>query len=260
MFDLEAYLSRIKYDGRRLPTVEALRDLHLAHATHIPFENIDIQMGQPIRLDVDSLQEKLVRRRRGGYCFEQNSLFQAALRAVGFDVIAGEARVRQNAQGQIRPRTHMVLLADAGGRRWLCDVGFGGDGLLQPLELDGEPHTVLGYTLRAAVQNGEYILQQRREDDWDDLYAFFPDERYPIDFEVANWFTSTWPESGFVKTLTVQLPLPEVRHILRGLTYMKRTPTAEVTRRIPREELIALLHDVFGLNLPESARFRSLDG
>jgi N-hydroxyarylamine O-acetyltransferase len=260
MLDLEAYLSRIEYDGPRAPTVETLHGLHLAHATHVPFENLDIQMGFQIRLDLQSLQDKLVRRRRGGYCFEQNSLFQAALRAIGFDAIPCEARVRQNATGQIRPRTHMVLIANAGGKRWLCDVGFGGDGLLYPLELDGEPHMAFGCTLRVAVENAEHILQQRRQDGWEDLYVFLPDERYPIDFEVANWFTSTWPESVFVKTLTVQRPLPEVRHILRGLTYMKRTPTAEVTRPISREALIALLHDVFGLDLPESARFRSLDG
>jgi N-hydroxyarylamine O-acetyltransferase len=86
--DPDAYLSRIGYRGPLAADTATLRALHLAHATHIPFENLDIQMGLPIRLDLDSLQDKLVRRRRGGYCFEQNSLLQAVLRSAGFEVIA----------------------------------------------------------------------------------------------------------------------------------------------------------------------------
>jgi N-hydroxyarylamine O-acetyltransferase len=88
----------------------------------------------------------------------------------------------------------MVLMTRVEGRSWLCDVGFGGDGLLEPLELDGAPHDTFGATLRVTPHATELILQKRSGEVWDDLYIFSPEERYPIDFEVANWYTSTWPE------------------------------------------------------------------
>jgi len=92
--DLGAYLRRIGLETRPAADLAGLRALHFAHATTIPFENLDIQMGLRILLDLASLQAKLVRRHRGGYCFEHNTLFLAVLKAVGFDVIPCEARVR----------------------------------------------------------------------------------------------------------------------------------------------------------------------
>src|ERR1700756_4948956 len=95
--DLKAYSARIGYTGAFAPTAETLAELHLAHATHIPFENADILLGRPIRLDQESLQAKLVAQRRGGYCFEQNLLFAAALEELGFRVTRLAARVRYEA-------------------------------------------------------------------------------------------------------------------------------------------------------------------
>src|SRR4029453_18893395 len=103
-----AYFERIAYAGDRAPSKATLDAVHLAHATHIPFENLDILLGHPIRLDLDNLQAKLVRGGRGGYCFEQNRLFAAALQALGFSVTTLGARVRFGATS-IRPRTHMTL-------------------------------------------------------------------------------------------------------------------------------------------------------
>jgi len=94
VIDLAAYLRRVEYEGPLEPTAEVLRALHLAHATHIPFENLDILLGEPIRLDLASLQAKLVGANRGGYCFEQNALFAAVLEEVGFAVTRLAARVR----------------------------------------------------------------------------------------------------------------------------------------------------------------------
>lgn len=258
--DLAAYLSRIEYDGPREPDLETLRALHLAHATHVPFENLDIQMGRPILLDLPSLEDKLVRRHRGGYCFEQNTLFQAVLLTFGFEVVACEARVRYRAEGQVRPRTHMVLVVALDGTRHLCDVGFGGDGLLLPLALDGAPHGEYGRTLRAETEAAEVVLQQAQAEGWEDIYGFVPEARHPIDFAVANWFTSTYPESVFVKTLTVQRATPTARHALRQLTYTVRTQAGEASSEIDRGELITLLRRTFGIDLPEATRFSALDG
>ena len=133
--DLDAYLARIGYRERLDPTVETLRGLHFAHATQIPFENLDILLGRSIVLDLESLQKKLVERRRGGYCFEQNTLFAAVLESLGFAVTRLAARVRFGATS-IRPRSHMLLSVEIDGEPWLADVGFGGEGLLHPVPLD----------------------------------------------------------------------------------------------------------------------------
>ena len=130
--DLPAYLRRIEYAGERKASHVALEALHQAHVTHIPFENLDILLGRAIALDLDSLQAKLVAGRRGGYCFEQNLLFAAVLRAFGFTVTQLAARVRLGSD-ILRARTHMTLQVEVDGGRWLADVGFGGAGPLLPV-------------------------------------------------------------------------------------------------------------------------------
>jgi len=251
VFDLDAYLARIGYTGHRTPTTAVLEGLHLAHATHIPFENLDILLGKPIRLDLDSLQAKLIQGHRGGYCFEQNTLFAAALEQVGFRVTRLAARVRAGA-------THMLLGVEAEGTAWLADVGFGGDGLLKPLPLVAGPEChQYRWTYRLAHEHDLWVLQSLEAEGWQDLYAFTLEPHYDVDFEMANHYTSTYPDSVFVKTLTVQLPTPECRHILRGreLTTIRGQ---ETTKRIIENEdaLLRVLAEVFGLNFPTDTRFR----
>lgn len=262
--DLAAYLRRIGLPEPPPADLAGLRALHLAHATAIPFENLDIQMGLPIRLDLDSLQAKLVQRRRGGYCFEHNTLFQAALRQMGFEVMACEARVRLGAQMTL-PRTHMLLLVTLDGAPWLCDVGFGGEGLLQPVPLDGAAHVQFLNTYRVAGAGvaGEgplRVLQSFHHGAWEDLYAFEPAPRFPVDFEMANHYTSSYPESRFLKTLTAQLPGPEVRRILRNRAYAELRGDAVEGRELAPAEVIPTLREVFGLDVPEGATFRAFEG
>jgi N-hydroxyarylamine O-acetyltransferase len=259
--DLDAYLRRIGFADEPRPDLPTLRALHLAHVTSIPFENLDIQMGLPIRLDLASLQAKLVRRRRGGYCFEQNGLFLAVLRRVGFDVLSCEARVRRGAT-ELLPRTHMMLLVGQEGGRWLCDVGFGADGLIHPLLLDGQPHLQFHRRFRVVEeQDGERlnVLQVLQGGEWTDLYAFKAEARHPVDYEMANHFTSTYPESRFVKTLTAQLVGPEVRRILRNRAYAEIRGEAVEGRELAPEEVIPVLRETFGLDVPEGVRFRAFD-
>jgi N-hydroxyarylamine O-acetyltransferase len=134
MFELEAYLARIGYLGPRAPTLEVLRALTAAHAQAIPFENLDVLLGRRIALDVDALFDKLVRQRRGGYCFEQNGLFLHVLATLGFDVRPLSARVRlDRPRSDTPPRTHMFLRVELGNESWLTDVGVGGLSLTAPL-------------------------------------------------------------------------------------------------------------------------------
>jgi len=252
--DLDGYLARIGFRGRCEPDRQTLGGLHLAHLGAIPFENIDVLLGRGVRLDLDSLQDKLVRRPRGGYCFEHNTLFAAALREIGFGVTTLEARVRPPGATHTLPRTHMVLRVDLDGRALLADVGFGGDGPLHPVPLDGGAVEQGGDAYRVTSEGRVKVLQIRRRDAWQDLYAFTLDEALPIDFAVANHYTSTFPTSPFVTTLTAQLSLPDERRILRGRTLTLRRGDTENASQVAEEELIPLLESSFGIRLPEGTR------
>lgn len=255
--DLAAYAARIEYGGDFRPTLATLRGLHLAHATHIPFENIDVLMGQTPALDVESLERKLVGAHRGGYCYEQDTFFAAVLEQCGFAVTRLAARVRWGAPaGTVRPRTHMALAVEAEGQTYLADVGFGGEGLLLPIPLrDGEVSRQGLWTYRIIGEGGGYVLQSARGDAWQDLYSFLPDPQFPVDYQVANWYTSTHPKSVFRTMLRVQLPGLE-----RVLTLVNRTlteTTVEGTKEAAAEDdtaLLGILEEKFGLRFPEGTR------
>jgi N-hydroxyarylamine O-acetyltransferase len=259
ILDLSAYFTRVGLDDRVKPDREGLETLHLAHATHIPFENLDVLLGIPIRLDLPSLQAKLVRGRRGGYCFEHNLLFAAVLTELGFNVTPLAARVRYGTT-QVLPRTHMTLLVEIDACQWLADVGFGGDGLLRPVRLELEEETrQFGRTYQVIREPGQqhFVLRSRRENEWTDLYVFTLEGQYHVDYEMANHYTSTHPSSRFKQLLTVQLPTPEARSILRDWELTVETEQT-VTRRTlsHHDELLDVLAGTFGLHFPPETRFR----
>lgn len=260
-FDLDAYLHRIGYTGERGPTLAVLDAVHLAHATTIPFENLDIQLGRPIRVDLASLQDKLVRQKRGGYCFEQNTLLKAALEALGFRTTTLLARVRRGAT-RVLPRTHMVLRVEVQGQPYLADVGFGVCGLLRPIPFRPcEVARQFGWSYRLVQEPGLWALQSAEGGSWQDLYAFTLEPQYPVDVELCNWYTSTHPESRFVLTLTVQRSTPEARYVLRGtelaITDGQRTTVQNIT---DNEDALKVISETFGLTFPPGTRFRCLEG
>lgn len=248
--DLSAYLARIDYTGDLRPEASVLHALHLAHATHIPFENLDVLWRRPIRLDLASLQVKLVAAKRGGYCFEQNLLFAAVLRKLGFVVTPLAARVRYRTT-VVLPRTHMLLLVETAERKWLADVGFGGEGLLSPVPVEnGVAARQFAWTYRVVREEEQWILQSLRQNAWMDLYAFTEEPQYPADFEMANHYTSTHPNSRFVQTLTVQLPSPQCRLILRGRELVTdRGETVENRVLTSDPEVAEVLRTSFGLSI-----------
>ncbi len=252
-FDLAAYCARIGYEGAIAPTRAVLDALHLAHATTIPFENLDVVLGRPIRLEVGDLQAKLVRAGRGGYCFEQNTLFAAALEAVGFRTTRLAARVRVGAP-VIRPRTHMLLAVDIAGETIIADVGFGADGLLLPVPLRAtQPTPQSRWTYRIVAQgDAVYVLQALRDGTSRDLYAFTLEPQYAVDFELANWYTSTHPQSRFVQVLTAQRLALDKRIALRDLELTEDDGNATRSRVLanPREQRRALI-ETFGIALPD---------
>jgi N-hydroxyarylamine O-acetyltransferase len=256
---LGPYLTRTGVKPPVVPDLETLRRLHAAHVAAIPFENLDILLGRGISLDPARLFDKLVDGGRGGYCFEQNSLFLAVLREIGFTAVPMEARVRSGST-TIRPRTHMVLAVQLDGESWLADVGFGGDGLLEPVPVGRDaPVSATGLTHRVVAENHLRVLQLRRGDTWEDQYAFALEPVYPIDFEMANWYTSTSPQSPFVRTLTVQRTTRDARYILRYPTFSEIRESGTQTREITRAELLPLLRSVFLIDLPNDTIFSVID-
>jgi N-hydroxyarylamine O-acetyltransferase len=254
--DLRAYLARIGYAGDLAPTLGTLRGLHLAHATTIPFENLDILLGRSIELEIAKVQAKLVAGRRGGYCFEQNTLFAAVLEAIGFDVTRLGARVLMGIE-HIRPRTHMLLAVAADGTRWLADVGFGGEGLLVPVLLDQQNAVEqFGRIFRVDDRGPIKVLQALHSDGWFNLYAFSLEQQYPIDYVVANHYTSTHPDSVFVKSLVVQRMGVKSRWVLRNRELTEINGDGTTKRQLPDDDtLLRVLADVFELPFPAGTRF-----
>lgn len=254
--DLKAYAQRIEYDGEFTPTAATLRELHLAHATHIPFENLDILLGRPILLDLDSIMAKLVHGGRGGYCFEQNALLAAMLEAVGFRVKRLAARVRMGST-EIRPRSHMLLEVEADGESWLTDAGFGGDGLLLPLRLESdEVQQHFGWRYRVRNDGGLYVLQSMRPEGWFDLYSFTLEEYEAVDYEVSNYFTSTNPRSPFVSRLIAQRPGKEFRLTLVNRELTEQRVDGALKRTLADDDaILETLTERFGLRFPAGTRF-----
>lgn len=250
--DLHRYLHRIGLTPDVKPDMPSLEAMHTAHLAAIPFENIDPRLRRPVLLDLASLEAKLVGRRRGGYCFEQNTLFAAALRAVGFAVDTLEARVRPPDAPSPLPRTHMTLRVRVEGRAYLADVGFGGLGPLRPVPMDGTETIQGGFGYATVTEPGGQIALRRYEhDEWRDLYAAEPVPALPVDFEVGSHFTSTHPGSPFVNTLTVQRGLPSARFVLRGRTLTIHENGGATEREVMPEEIGPLLRETFGLDVSD---------
>ena len=252
--DVDAYLCRIGLGGLGRPDgEEALLAVHRAHALTVPFENLDSANGTPVSLDPDHLEDKIVARNRGGYCFEQNLLFKAALEALGIDDVTPMlARVRLAARDHERPRTHLLLRVEIGGKAWHADVGFGRDSLLAPIPFGPGPEVDQdGWQYRVVPDGRELVLQMRRGSDWDDQYGFVPEPAPMIDIETSNWFVSTFPRSPFVTGLRVAKQEPGRRSGINiegaTATFSEKTTDGETASLVPLAAVPTLLAERFAL-------------
>jgi N-hydroxyarylamine O-acetyltransferase len=258
--DLPAYLARIGVSGDLRPDEATLRRLVWGHVSSIAFENVDVQLGRPIRIDLESIERKLVGSRRGGYCFEQNALFAAVLGELGYSVTTLAARVRWNRVGPT-PRTHMLSVVRLDGASWVADVGFGGFVPTEPLRLvEGrEQETSLG-TFRFLRESGFLVLQARIERGFSDMYAFTEEPHGPVDYEVMNHYTSTHPASRFKTSLIVSRPTRDARHSLLDREYVIRRGGEATKRLVAPGEIPALLREVFELDVPDGTTFPAIAG
>ena len=248
MLDLEAYLARIGLSGR-----PGLAELHRAHVTSIPFENLDPRRGIPVSLAAEDLEGKLIRARRGGYCFEQNLLLKAGFEAMGARVepMLGRVRVGAGRDGP-RPRTHLVLRVQADGADWHADAGFGHGTLLEPIPFGpGGPYEQSGWQFRVVEDGAELVLQAAQDGEWLDLYGFVPDPVPFVDIETSNWFTATHPRSPFVTGLIVSAQRPDGLRVTlsdwHGLSLREETPAGGSTRPVDPDEVRELIETRFGL-------------
>ncbi len=253
-FDLDAYFERIRYSGPRTATLDTLTALHAHHPAAIAFENLDPLLRRPVRLDGTTLQQKIVRDGRGGYCYEQNLLFSAALDALGFSVRGLAARVMWNAPEQtVRPRSHMLMRIGVAGQAYIADVGFGGLTLTAPLRLavdieQSTPHEVF----RIIRSEDDFMLQGRIGDTWRPLYRFDETEQLLPDYEMANWYVATHPDSHFLKSLLAARAVAGARYALFNNELAVHYVNGSTERRVLRStaDIRATLSETFGITLP----------
>jgi len=253
-FNQNAWLRRIGYTGPRTSTLTVLRDVIAAHTTTIPFENLDVLLGRVPKLDLGSLQAKLIDRRRGGYCFEQNTLFQAGLRSLGFTVSSLIARViRGMAEDAVRPETHMILRVDLPEGPFLADVGFGVQTPTAPMPFRANvPQDTPHETMRLFPVGEELVLQARLGDAWKNIYRLSPRHRLPVDFEVANWFVATHSGSPFISNMIATRPGAHgARNTLFNGRFNIRRKSGEVEKTMVdgAESLRSVLAETFGVEL-----------
>jgi N-hydroxyarylamine O-acetyltransferase len=253
--DMRAYLDRIGYAGPCEPILPVLRSIVAHHTATIPFETIDVLLGRGVRLDLPTLQAKMVSGRRGGYCFEQNSLLLAALSAIGFQVTGLMARVVRGGPATApTARTHMLLSVALPEGPHLADVGFGNLTATAPLALHpGIEQSSLHEDYRLVPLGDELVLEARLERSWHPIYRFSLQPQFAIDYQVGNWFTSTIPGGLFVENLVVARPGPARRHTLFNRRLSVRHLSGETEHREIRGAATygAVLREYFGLVLDE---------
>jgi N-hydroxyarylamine O-acetyltransferase len=252
--DLDAYRRRIGFAGAFAPTRECLAALIEHHAAAIPFENLEVLARRVPKLDLAGLQDKMVRQRRGGYCFEQNSLFRAVLAAVGFEAHAMEARIRSGVPADVvTARTHLATRVVLDGADHLVDVGCSTVAPLAPLALADRAEQAAGTgSYRLVDVDGEVLLQTRTIDGWVDCYRLMPSAPHPIDCEMGNWFVATHPGSMLAHNLLLGRAMEggRLRLFNRRLSTFRPQTAAPVEQVLQtRAEFADVLADGFGLDV-----------
>jgi N-hydroxyarylamine O-acetyltransferase len=251
--NLEAYLKRINYSGSIAPSLETLTLIQQLHPAAIPFENLDVMMELPVRLQLSDLEQKLIVEKRGGYCFEQNLLLRAVLETMDFAVTGLAARVVWNhAPEQSAPINHMALLVDVGGVPYLADAGFGGQVMTAPLKLKaGLEQETPNERYRLTGGEPDWLLETEIGGEWRGVFRFDLTPQNLDDYVILN--------DAAMVSMRDALKAARVeggrRHALRNARY-RIHEKGETTERVLNSvaELREVLTGAFGLQLPQNDR------
>jgi len=251
--DVKAYLERINYRGPLAVTAETLRALHVAHMTAVPFENLSIHASEPVVLEDGALFDKIVVRRRGGFCYEDNGLFAALLRELGFQVSMLSAEVA-NPEGVFSPAfDHMALLVTL-EERWLADVGFG-DSFVEPLRLDERGEQAQGRHAYRIAPDGDYLVMSRRDTgggEWEPQYRFTLRPHVYADFAERCRYQQTSPDSHFTRNrICSRVAGDGGRLTLSGMRFIEIDANGARRERLLADdgEYAAVLREHFGIEM-----------
>lgn len=267
--DISAYFDRIRYTGPVTPGPRSLRALHRHHMLTVPFENLDIGLGREIVLDPGRFVEKVVRQRRGGFCYELNGAFAALLTSLGFRVQFLSARVADRNGVPSREFDHLALYVEAGAARpplaglchhpatdsWLADVGFG-DNFLEPLRfVDGLEQQDPAGRFRLVQTPKRWRLERRNEEgEWRLQYDFLLKPRRLSEFAGMCRYHQTSRDSHFTRNRICSLATPDGRVTLSGMRLIIRSNgTREETTLETQADLHSALHRHFGMVLDRAA-------
>ncbi len=257
-FDLDGYLERIRWNGPIRAAYDTLAGLLRAHMSCIPFENLDVLLGRPVRLELGDVERKLVRDRRGGYCFEHATLFGAALNELGFEVARHAARVVLFVPRSASPRTHMFLTVRLPEGTFVADPGFGTLAPRVPVPLvdgvearcDAEAHWMVR-------DGGCWILRASTGDEAIDGWVSTLEEENAVDFVLGNHYTSTHPASPFVNRIMLRALTADGRvTVMNRDVTIWRGDTPHTSELADRRALRELLCAHFGFDLPEVETLR----
>lgn len=229
-FSLPDYLRRIGYSGETRPDLATLTALMSAQLQSVPFENTEVQAGRIPSMVPEEITTKIVTHGRGGYCYEVNGLFAMALTEIGFEWYFAGARPMFYPSR--RPKTHLVVIVTIEGEKYLCDSGFGGYGLREPIQVvDGE--TVQQHKDRFGLElrDNEYVLSSWVNEEWAPQYGFALTAQEWIEFSLANYFNATSPDTIFTQKKLAVMQTATGRKILVNdtLKIIENGVTDEIT-------------------------------
>ena len=255
-FDQASWLHRIGYNGSLEPTLDVLHRLIFAQAHTIAYESLDIMLGRTPRLDIASLQSKMIAGGRGGYCLEQNMLFREGLRSLGYNVTSLQGRVvRGMAIDAPRPAIHMLLQVNLPEGPYLADVGFGNLAPTSALLLrEGIEQETPHEPMRFIDIGGELTLQAKLGDAWEHIYRVIPYPRYDGEYEITNWYTGTHPDAPYQSNIIAARPGPNRTRVTmfnRRVTVRHATGEADRRQLVAETEFKTVLRDEFGLNMTD---------
>jgi N-hydroxyarylamine O-acetyltransferase len=251
--DLQPYFDRIGFTGQARPDLDTLRALHRGHSLAISYENLDVQLGRPVTVDPAAAFDKIVRRGRGGWCYEMNGLLGAALQEIGFKVTRLAGAANRKTRGDAMIGNHLVLLVDLAEGPWIADVGFG-DGPRDPYPLREGPVVSDGYEYRLEKIEGGFWRLHNHPAGGAPNFDFSLEPAPPALLAAKCHELQTSPESVFVMTAIAQRHLGDEIRLLRGRAFRRLRPGWKEDSLIATpEDFVALLKREFELDLPEAA-------